>query len=352
VEAGMDKLAQNIIDIDISSCVFILLAAGKGTRFRNAKDVTSKNSNEADKIEDEIKFDENYLPKQFQCISGKPIFIYPLMTFLKFCSKKGGGKILLVVPEGYEKYALQIIQKFLMQNNIIKKSQNSNNDILIFDENIIDIITGGKSRTHSVYNAINYIEKRKREDSDFRKIKYAIIHDGARPFLNEKILSNILDELRLNNNITTAILATDTICMGETCSSLFSNKNRYSNSSLDKNQNVIIKKYLDRDKCFQVQTPQAFDFELLSKAYGKIFKKIKSSLKKKENTEEKDLEKVLKLYNYTDDCSLVKNICRGKISIIKGDSLLFKITYRSDYYLADYIAKNQEIFSDYFKKNN
>ena len=321
------------IDIDISSCVFILLAAGKGTRFKNT--------------------DDNYnLPKQFHNINGKPIFIYSLMTFLKFCSERGGGKILLVVPEGYEKYTLQITQKFLMQKNTIEKDQKGVDGICNFDENIIEIITGGKSRAHSVYNAIKYIEDRKREDINFRKIKYAMIHDSARPFLNEKILSNILDELKLNNNITTAIQSTDTICMGETCSSLFSKENRYANISLDKKQNVIIKKYLDRDRCFQVQTPQAFDFELLSKAYGKIFKKIKSSSKIKENKNKKDSEKVLKLNNFTDDCSLVKNICRGKISIVKGDSLLFKITYRSDFYLADYIAKNQEIFSDYFKQDN
>ncbi len=321
------------IDIDISSCVFILLAAGKGTRFKNT--------------------DDNYnLPKQFHSINGKPIFIYSLMTFLKFRSERGGGKILLVVPEGYEKYTLQITQKFLMQKNTIEKDQKGVDGICNFDENIIEIITGGKSRAHSVYNAIKYIEDRKREDINFRKIKYAMIHDSARPFLNEKILSNILDELKLNNNITTAIQSTDTICMGETCSSLFSKENRYANISLDKKQNVIIKKYLDRDRCFQVQTPQAFDFELLSKAYGKIFKKIKSSSKIKENKNKKDLEKVLKLNNFTDDCSLVKNICRGKISIVKGDSLLFKITYRSDFYLADYIAKNQEIFSDYFKQDN
>lgn len=321
------------IDIDISSCVFILLAAGKGTRFKNT--------------------DDNYnLPKQFHSINGKPIFIYSLMTFLKFCSERGGGKILLVVPEGYEKYTLQITQKFLMQKNTIEKDQKGVDGICNFDENIIEIITGGKSRAHSVYNAIKYIEDRKREDINFRKIKYAMIHDSARPFLNEKILSNILDELKLNNNITTAIQSTDTICMGETCSSLFSKENRYANINLDKKQNVIIKKYLDRDRCFQVQTPQAFDFELLSKAYGKIFKKIKSSSKIKENKNKKDSEKVLKLNNFTDDCSLVKNICRGKISIVKGDSLLFKITYRSDFYLADYIAKNQEIFSDYFKQDN
>ncbi len=321
------------IDIDISSCVFILLAAGKGTRFKNT--------------------DDNYnLPKQFHNINGKPIFIYSLMTFLKFCSERGGGKILLVVPEGYEKYTLQITQKFLMQKNTIEKDQKGVDGICNFDENIIEIITGGKSRAHSVYNAIKYIEDRKREDINFRKIKYAMIHDSARPFLSTKILSNILDELKLNNNITTAIQSTDTICMGETCSSLFSKENRYANISLDKKQNVIIKKYLDRDRCFQVQTPQAFDFELLSKAYGKIFKKIKSSSKIKENKNKKDLEKVLKLNNFTDDCSLVKNICRGKISIVKGDSLLFKITYRSDFYLADYIAKNQEIFSDYFKQDN
>lgn len=319
------------IDIDISSCVFILLAAGKGTRFKNT--------------------DDNYnLPKQFHSINGKPIFIYSLMTFLKFCSERGGGKILLVVPEGYEKYTLQITQKFLMQKNTIEKDQKDG--ICNFDENIIEIITGGKSRTHSVYNAIKYIEDRKREDINFRKIKYAMIHDSARPFLSTKILSNILDELKLNNNITTAIQSTDTICMGETCSSLVSNENRDANNSLDKKQNVIIKKYLDRDRCFQVQTPQAFDFELLSKAYCKIFKKNKSSSIIKENKNKKDLEKVLKLNNFTDDCSLVKNICRGKISIVKGDSLLFKITYRSDFYLADYIAKNQEIFSDYFKQDN
>ena len=321
------------IDIDISSCVFILLAAGKGTRFKNT--------------------DDNYnLPKQFHSINGKPIFIYSLMTFLKFCSERGGGKILLVVPEGYEKYTLQITQKFLMQKNTIEKDQKGVDGICNFDENIIEIITGGKSRAHSVYNAIKYIEDRKREDINFRKIKYAMIHDSARPFLSTKILSNILDELKLNNNITTAIQSTDTICMGETCSSLVSNENRDANNSLDKKQNVIIKKYLDRDRCFQVQTPQAFDFELLSKAYCKIFKKNKSSSIIKENKNKKDLEKVLKLNNFTDDCSLVKNICRGKISIVKGDSLLFKITYRSDFYLADYIAKNQEIFSDYFKQDN
>jgi 2-C-methyl-D-erythritol 4-phosphate cytidylyltransferase len=77
--------------------------------------------------------------------------------------------------------------------------------------------------------------------------------------------------------------------------------------------NNSIKKTLDRSRCFQVQTPQAFRFKVLKDAFEKAYS-----------------EK----YYGTDEASLVEK-CGGKVRVVPGSYFNIKITTPEDMILAE-----------------
>jgi len=169
----------------------ILMAAGKSTRF-------SKEINQL---------------KQFYILSDKPIYKYSLDFFYQY----GFSKILLVLPEGYEKKV---------------KNMNENNEIITY-------VCGGDSRSESVYNAILYLKNNKIETT------HCIIHDVARPFIEKQVINRILSEIYKYPSITCAINASDTIGYGY----------------------EYIENYIDRNFTYLIQTPQAFSFDILKNCY-------------------------------------------------------------------------------------
>ncbi|HPC38193.1 MAG TPA: IspD/TarI family cytidylyltransferase [Exilispira sp.] len=224
----------------------ILMAAGKSTRFGSkTKEL-----------------------KQFYLLGDKPLYRYSLDFFLKydFC------QIIVVVPEDYSN----------------KFSDFKNNDTFV------NFICGGNSRTDSVYNSLLYLK-----NNNF-DITYCIIHDVARPFIDEKILSNILKEIKNSPSLTCAIKVNDTIGYGE----------------------QYIEKYLDRKHIYLIQTPQAFSFNLIMDCYEKY---INDNDKKQ----------------FTDDTSLVFEYSKINPKIVEGSSNLFKITNFEDLEFANFLLNKK-----------
>ena len=100
-------------------------------------------------------------------------------------------------------------------------------------------VCGGDTRTQSVLFALRACD---RPD-------YVLIHDGARPFVTQKILSDCIETVRAHGSAVCALPVTDTIalCAEEKIGSI-----------------------PDRSALYALQTPQAFSYAEILAAYEKI----------------------------------------------------------------------------------
>lgn len=197
-------------------------------------------------------------PKQFALINGRPLMAYTLSAFENSLLI---DKIYFVSNKDYIDESALIIKEF----NFVKVQQ---------------IIGGGKTRQESVYNALKNIEAK---DDDI-----VVLHDCARPLVTSQIIEENIRACIECQAVETAIKVTDTIveCDGK----------------------EMIQP-LDREKLYQVQTPQTFTFSLIKKAH-------QSAL---ENN----------IQNASDDAQLIKLLGRS-VRIVEGNKYNFKITTDED----------------------
>ena len=218
---------------------------------------------------------KNDIPKQFVKIAGKTILEHTINIFEK---NKNINYIILVITPEYRHTAEEI----LLKNNYKK---------------VIKLVNGGKTRKESSYIGISSIEEKEAN---------VIIHDCARPFLSEKILTNCIKALSKYNAIDVAIPCIDTVI---------------------KVNNDLIKDIPNREYLMRGKTPQCFKLSLIKKAH---------ELSKNDE-------------NFTDDCGLVVKYNLSDVYVIKGDTENIKITYNSDIYMADRLF---QLKSTLYTQNN
>lgn len=105
---------------------------------------------------------------------------------------------------------------------------------IVLKENIVVVgvdVPGGKTRSFSVRNGL----------AQLHGIKKVLIIEAARPLLTVEQIQELIDTK--GDSITFVAPCVDTIIMKD-------------------------KTYLNRNDCLRMQTPQAFSFELLKKAYS------------------------------------------------------------------------------------
>ncbi len=209
---------------------------------------------------------ETEIPKQFAKLAGKRVIEYTIDVFEK---NKLIDEIIIVINPLLENEMWQIVRK----NNYKKVGK---------------IIYGGKSRFESTLFALKALENVKENDN-------LIIHDGVRPFVTDRIIIDCISYLNKYNAIDTAIDATDTI--------------------IEINKDWTIKNIPNREFLKRGQTPQAFKYKTLKKAY--------------------DLALEKKIYNFTCDCGVVKKMLNENIFVVRGDEKNIKITYPIDLYIAE-----------------
>lgn len=137
------------------------------------------------------------------------------------------------------------------ENIIVVTSEDCINNV--FDNSKVIKTLGGEQRKDSVYNGLQKVT------SD-----YVLIHDAARPFLNNQSLQDLKKEIEKNNAAILAKKAIDTIKV------------------VDGNKIV---KTVDRNTIYMAETPQGFKTSLIKECYNKC-----------ENI------------NFTDDASLVESL--------------------------------------------
>ena len=207
--------------------VAIILAGGSGTRFGAE------------------------IPKQYININNKAVVQYSIEAFEK---SKLIDIIVIVVSDKYKKE--------------IKKK---NPDHIV--------IVGGGSRVESSYKGIMAAPK---------ESKKILIHDAARPFVSQKIITSCINELDKYKAVVTSIAATDTII-------------KANHNEVDSIQN--------REELYLNQTPQGFDYQTILQAHQN------------------------KRIDVTDDISLI-NLNQIKCKIISGSPRNIKITTPQDIHTA------------------
>lgn len=205
--------------------------------------------------------------KQFFEIKNKPLMLYSLETFDK--SKVIDEIVLVVAPTDFDK----------VQDLINSKGY----------KKISSIVKGGKLRQESVKNGLDAIKKNE---------GIVLIHDAARPLVDNKIIIDLKQALERFDGVSPALESVNTI------------------ARVDKDGKII--SFENRNELYQIQTPQAFKLEIIKQAH--------------ENS---------KNSNATDDLQLVKQINKT-VGIIPGNQKYLKVTTQSDIKLIEDYLKEDE----------
>lgn len=215
-------------------------------------------------------------PKQYLELEGQPVLAYSLQAF----QKSTVDEIILVTGEKYRDYC----QKEFVERMGLDK--------------IKKIVVGGAERYLSVYCGICAV----------KNTDYILIHDGARPFVDQKIIADSIKYVKEYGACLAGMPVKDTI------------------KEIDDAQFAV--RTPQRSNLWQVQTPQAFAFPLIKKAYQTIFEKLK-------NGEE--------LPEITDDAMIVEYATGQKVKLFEGSYENIKITTPEDLEIAAIFAKKRNL---------
>ncbi|MGP4042251.1 2-C-methyl-D-erythritol 4-phosphate cytidylyltransferase [Gracilibacillus sp. D59] len=223
----------------------IVLAAGQGTRMNAGKN------------------------KQFIELLKEPLIIH---TLKKFIQDNWCQNIYLVINPNEQKEMEDLIATYQWQNQIT-------------------IVHGGGERQESGYKGLLAISA---EDQDM----VVMIHDGARPFVEQAHLHELARAAKEKKASLLAVPVTDTI-------------KRKKGDKIET---------LDRSTLWAAQTPQAFEYQLIKKAHEQA---------------------IAAEYLGTDDVSLVEALGEP-VDVVQGTYQNVKLTTPEDIMRAEMILERQE----------
>lgn len=215
------------------------------------------------------------IAKQYMELAGKPIIYYSLKAFVD----SDIDEIVLVCGAGDERYVADLVDSFS------------------FDKHI-KIATGGAQRYHSVYAGLCEIENADR----------VLIHDGARPFVDEEIIGRLKNELESYDAVVAAVRTKDTIKIAD--------------------ENGIVVTTPNRNSLWNMQTPQCFRFDMIKEAYRRLIE-----------TEE---DVVSKGINITDDAMVLELFSDTTIKLCEGSYENIKITTPEDLSYAQMLIDSRQ----------
>lgn len=205
--------------------------------------------------------------KQYLLLGGKPIISH---TLLKFDKAASIHQLVLVVPQK----DLDVVKKDIIPSLNLSTP--------------VHLTAGGKTRQDSVYQGLLRIE-----DLD----GIVAIHDGVRPFISPHEIDQCVQGARAGGACIMGIPITDTI------------KQSHGNNR--------VKRTIDRNHLWLAQTPQAFQYQMIRRAY--------------ESAREDGVAA-------TDDAMLVERMGEP-VTLLLGNRRNIKITTPEDLLLADAFLK-------------
>ena len=155
----------------------------------------------------------------------------------------------------------------------------------------IKVIPGGKTRQESVYLGL----------SEAKNSDIVAIHDGARALVSSHSIEDAIKDAKIFGAAALGVSSKDTLKVID--------------------DDGFIKETLDREKIYNIQTPQIFKTADIIKAHEKAIK---------DN------------FIATDDCALYEKYI-GKVKITKGSYDNIKLTTPEDMQVAENILKKREV---------
>ncbi len=174
-----------------------------------------------------------------------------------------------------EKTLSVFYQSGLIDQYLVVLSQNDYNEITPILPDGVETVIGGKTRTESVKNALSKATG-----------EIVLIHDGARPFVDDKIIKDCIDTAIREGSAIPVVPVKDTICQVA---------------------DGKIEKYLGKSGIFAIHTPQGFNTENLKKAYENIGDNA-----------------------YNDDGEVYASLF-GNVSVYDSNAKNVKLTYAEDF---------------------
>lgn len=206
-------------------------------------------------------------PKQFIELGGKAILQMTIEVFLKACP---GISVVTVLPEDFIEYW----KRYCYRHNFTCPQT---------------IVKGGITRFHSVKNALERIPEG----------AVVAVHDGVRPLVSEKLVSEMFDKMSDTPALIPVIPCVDTM-------KVLRKKGAKGSEVLE----TVSGASVDRSMLYGAQTPQIFHSEVLKAAYSLPYDTA-----------------------FTDDASVVEKDGKN-LSFTMGERFNIKITTADDLVLA------------------
>ena len=156
--------------------------------------------------------------KLFIPILGRPLLLYCLEAFER--SPKVDSIVVATASESVSR-----VGKLAQEHGIAK---------------LTSVVVGGLRRQDSVSNALNALGE----------VEIAIVHDGARPFVDDAVITRAVEQARANGAATAAVPVKDTIKIAT--------------------PEMTVASTPRRDTLWAAQTPQSFDLKLLKAAHSQV----------------------------------------------------------------------------------
>lgn len=242
MEGTKIKLQYNLCEENMDGVPVIVVAAGASTRMKGTN-------------------------KQLMLLGGIPVLIRTLRAFE---NSSDISNIILVVRDE-DLFEVQMLTHKYMINKIS------------------DIVCGGKTRQESVLNGFARLK-----ETD----KVALIHDGARPLVESKIISSVVKALETASAVTCGVRVKDTV------------------KEIDQSGKVL--KTLKRENLISVQTPQGVEVAEYLKACEKV-----------------------KVAEFTDDTSIMEAAGYDAF-VVEGSYKNIKITTKEDIVMAEGFLSEEE----------
>ena len=208
--------------------------------------------------------------KQYLIIQDRPVLYYSLKAF----EDSAVDEIVLVVGKGEEEFCRrEIVDKYGISK-------------------VKAIVEGGKERYHSVFEGL-----KQTSDAD-----YVLIHDGARPFVNQKIIRRCMLEVPEYQACVVGMPVKDTIKIAD--------------------EGGYAKQTPDRKNVWMIQTPQTFSYALIYGAYEEMLKTEDAAI--------------------TDDAMVLERTKGKKSKLIEGSYRNIKITTPEDLLIANVYLQHPE----------
>ena len=204
-------------------------------------------------------------PKQFLEMHGKPIIIHTIEIFEQHSDIDA---IVVVCVEEWISYLEDLLSKFNIKK--VKK-----------------IVAGGTSGQQSIYHGLCAAES---ITTDERSI--VLIHDGVRPLINEKVIFDNINSVKMYNSAITTVKVKETIMVVD--------------------ENSMIKHIPERKNSRLARAPQSFWLEDIISAHRKAIEDGKTE--------------------FIDSCSMMQYYGK-KLFLVDGPEENIKVTTPDDFYI-------------------